>query len=302
MAEVGDRPTVALIAERRHLENAALTDARADLESRGCKVVTVVPGDQQLYPVPDRPQEWSIAVSRGRDLAGLGLLWAATAFDIPTMNHPQAIELVRNKVSMQAVLAGHDIPLPRTWFAHHPAAFAGLPQRLFPLVVKPFDGDGSSGLALLTGPEDIALLPPPPGRHGLYLAQELLDTDGYDLKLYGIGSQVWAVRKRSPVRFAGPGPAAPTQPEPAQLQEVDSTLRDIALTCGRACRLDLWGVDVALTPTGPVVIEVNDFPTYSAVPEAGAAIATQVLAKLRMHQVVARAGRSNLAAIIRESS
>ena len=302
MAEVGDAPVVALIAERRHLENTALTEARADLEAQGCKVVTVVPDDQQLYSVPDRSQEWSIAVSRGRDLAGLGLLSAAAAFDIPTINHPQAIELVRNKISMQAVLAEHDLPLPRTWFAHDPAAFAGLPRRQFPLVVKPFDGDGSSGLALLTGPKDVDLLPPPPSRYGLYLAQEMLETDGYDLKLYGIGSRVWAVRKRSPVRLDGPGPAGPTEPEPARLQEVDSTLRDIALTCGRACRLDLWGVDVAVTPTGPVVIEVNDFPTYSAVPGAGAAIATQVLATLRMHQVAAQAGRSNLAAVIREPS
>lgn len=53
---------------------------------------------------------------------------------------------------------------------------------------------------------DVDLLAPLESRRSLYLAQELLETDGWDLKLYGVGSQVWAVRKRSPVSFDGPGP------------------------------------------------------------------------------------------------
>lgn len=290
---------MALIAEQRHLDNAALAGAIAAWEAAGCRVELVVPGRDGLFAVPDRPPQWSIAVSRGRDLAGLGLLSAAAALGIPTVNRPQAIELVRNKIAMQSMLAGHDLPLPRTWFARDPHLFAGLPADRYPLVVKPFDGDGSAGLALLTGPRDIDLLPPPAGRHGLYLAQEYLETDGYDIKLYGIGSRVWAVRKGSPVRFDGPGPAAVADTVPAELVTVDPRLRDIALTCGRACRLDLWGVDVALTPAGPVVIEVNDFPTYSAVPEAGPAIAAQVLATLRMQEITTAMGRDNLAPIVR---
>ena len=39
-----------------------------------------------------------------------------------------------------------------------------------------------------------------------------------------------------------------------------------------------------MTPRGPYVIEVNDFPTYSAVPDAGAAIAQHVLALTDQHR------------------
>ena len=105
---------------------------------------------------------------------------------------------------MHAVLQEHEMPLPKTWFASDAAVFRSLPLDCFPLVIKPYDGDGSAGLALLRHPEDVELLPDLRGIKSLYLAQEYLETEGWDLKLYGIGSQVWAVRKA----FAGPLPGA----------------------------------------------------------------------------------------------
>jgi ribosomal protein S6--L-glutamate ligase len=139
------------------------------------------------------------------------------------------------------------------------------------------------------------------GRRALYLAQEFLETDGSELKLYGIGSHVWAVRKPSPVVFRGAGPAEVVRSGEAELVTLDATLRDIALTCGRACGLELWGVDVAMTPHGPRVIEVNDFPTYSAVPEAGVAIARYVQTLIHMDRVTRLAGRDRLHSFVRAS-
>lgn len=291
--------TVALVAEQRHLGNRALTEARAAWTAAGCAVEVVVPDTVALHDVPAQRPPWSVVVSRGRNLAGLGLLAAASALGVPAVNDPKAIELVRNKVAMQAVLAHHGMPLPRTWFAGDPEVFAELPPERFLLVVKPFDGDGAAGLALLTAPGDVALLPPPAARQTLYLAQEYPETDGYDVKLYGIGPRVWAVRKPSPVTFPGPGPAVIGPGGAAELVELDAQLTDIALTCGRACGLELWGVDVAMTPSGPAVIEVNDFPTYSAVPGAGAAIAAHVLTLVELHRVASRTGRDRYRSLVR---
>ncbi|MFN8526315.1 MAG: ATP-grasp domain-containing protein [Chloroflexota bacterium] len=296
-----DQPRIAIVVEARHAQNRALVQCRRALESAGCNVPLVIPGRDALFDVPVEAPPWDAVLSRGRDLAGLGVLAAASALGVLTVNEPRAIELVRNKVAMQAVLLNHGLPLPRTWFATDPAVFRQVDPAQFPLVVKPFDGDGSRGLALLERPADVDLLAPLESRRSLYLAQELLETDGWDLKLYGVGSQVWAVRKRSPVSFDGPGPATVSTVEAAELVPINSELRDIALTCGRACGLELWGVDVAMTPRGPFVIEVNDFPTYSAVPEAGEAIAKHVLALTRIHAVARSAGRSRMLAIVRES-
>jgi glutathione synthase/RimK-type ligase-like ATP-grasp enzyme len=296
---VGSPITVALVAEERHIGNQALLDAQAAWLAHGCQVEVVIPDAARLYDVPVETPPWSVVVSRGRHLAGLGLLAAAAALGVPAVNDPRAIELVRNKIGMQAVLAHHDIPMPRTWFAGDPAAFGQLPLHRFPLVVKPYDGDGARGLALLTQPADVKLLEPITGRRSLYLAQEYLPTDGFDLKLYGIGSQVWAVRKPSPVSFSEPGPAQVSPAGESELVETDRQLADIALTCGRACQLELWGVDVAMTPDGPYVIEVNDFPTYSAVPGAGAVIAEHVLTLVEMDAVARGAGREHYRSIVR---
>jgi ribosomal protein S6--L-glutamate ligase len=208
---------------------------------------------------------------------------------------------VRNKIAMQAVLLEHGLPMPRTWFASDPTAFQDLPREMFPVVVKPYDGDGSSGLFLLTQPSDVELVATSPGKRSVYLAQEYLETDGWDLKLYGIGAQVWAVRKRSPISLRRPGPAEWVQQgDGAELVELNSGLRDIAFTSGRACGLELWGVDVAMTAEGPYVIEVNDFPTYSAVPGAGQAIADHALRAVQMASMVREAGRGSLQSVVRD--
>jgi ribosomal protein S6--L-glutamate ligase len=295
---MSDGPTIAIIVERRHLQNRALREARAALDAAGCTVPLLVPDAGQLYEIPTEAPPWDAVVSRGRDLVGLGILAAAAALGVPAINTPRSIELVRNKIAMQAVLLNHGLPLPRTWFAADAAFFRRVPPDWFPLVAKPFDGDGAAGLALLTRPEDVELLPPLEGRRSVYLAQEFLSTDGWDLKLYGVGTRVWAVRKPAPISFHGSGPAARNPTGAAEPVELTAELRDIALTCGRACGLELWGVDVAMTPKGPCVIEVNDFPTYSAVPEAGEAIAQHVLTLVRMHGVARKAGRERVRALI----
>jgi ribosomal protein S6--L-glutamate ligase len=301
---VHDGPTVAIIVEQRHLEKRVLAAARSTLTKSGCNVPLIVPDADRVFDIPSEIPPWDAVLSRGRNLAGLGLLAAASALGVVAINTPESIELVRNKIAMHGVLQEHDLPLPKTWFASDAQAFRSLPLDCFPLVVKPYDGDGSAGLALLTRPEDVGLLPRQEGKRELYLAQEFLETDGWDLKLYGIGSQVWAVRKPSPVSFPAPGPALVgigTNVK-AERIEVDARLRDIALTCGRACRLELWGVDVAMTPRGPYVIEVNDFPTYSAVPEAGTLIAQHVLALIRINAVAREAGRERMLSLVRSPS
>jgi ribosomal protein S6--L-glutamate ligase len=295
-------PTVAIIAERRHLENRVLRGVRSALEAAGCTVPFVVPDSHRLFDIPDHAPPWDAVLSRGRDLSGLGLLAATSALGVVAINAPRSIELVRNKIAMHAVLQEHEMPLPKTWFASDAAVFRSLPLDCFPLVVKPYDGDGSAGLALLRRPEDVELLPDLQGNKSLYLAQEYLEARGWDLKLYGIGSQVWAVRKPSPVRFLEPGPAALMPSEGAEIVEVDAELRDIALTCGRACGLELWGVDVAMTEDGPYVIEVNDFPTYSGIPEAGSLIAQHTLIRIQSDVAVRQAGRGRMMSVVRIAS
>lgn len=295
--ERGETLTIAIIADDRHAGDAALRGAVKALERDGCTVQLVVPDPAALFDMPSEAPLWDAVVSRGRSPAVLTLLAAAASLGVLAINTPRAIDLVRNKVAMQSLLARHGMPVPMAWYAADPAAFRRVPAEHFPLVVKPFDGDGSAGLSLMVNPED-RHLEGAAGQPALFIAQEYLEAGGDDLKLYVIGSDVWAVRKPSPVRFDGSGPASARSAGGAERVEVDATLRDIALTCGRACGLELWGVDVAVTANGPVVIEVNDFPTYSAVPEAGALMARHILALTRIDALRRQSGQERMRSLV----
>ena len=53
-------------------------------------------------------------------------------------------------------------------------------------------------------------------------------------------------------------------------------VRDIALRCGAAFGLGLYGLDLIETPRGPFVVDVNYFPGYKGLPDAAEAVADHV--------------------------
>jgi ribosomal protein S6--L-glutamate ligase len=129
----------------------------------------------------------------------------------------------------------------------------------YPLILKPIFGDNARGLRTVKSRADIASLEWP---EPMVLAQRYVAGAGRDLKLYGIGRQVWAVRKPSPLngRVGTSDKVEPVETTPA--------LQDLGRRCADLFGLELYGVDCIETEDGPVVIEVNDFPNFTGVPDA----------------------------------
>jgi ribosomal protein S6--L-glutamate ligase len=142
----------------------------------------------------------------------------------------------------------------------------------YPLILKPVFGDNCKGLQIVYSREELlALTWPEP----FALAQAFIPGSEYDLKLYCIGGDVWAVHKPSLLYATNA-----EQHQPVLLPATPA-LRALALRCGEVFGLELFGVDCINTPSGPVVIEVNEFPNYSAVPEAGDRLAEYVMSRAR---------------------
>ena len=106
------------------------------------------------------------------------------------------------------------------------------------------------------------------------LAQRYFKTDGYDLKLYGIGDQIWAVRKVSPFNAT-----AEMDKSKEGLALATPELEDLGRRCGQLFGLDLFGVDCIETDTGVLIIEINDYPNYTNVPAANERLAEYVVAQ-----------------------
>ena len=207
-------------------------------------------------------------VSRNRNALGLAMLAYADAAGIPAINTHAATQRVKNKAKMAIALGRAGVPCAPTVLADTLAALATLPRAWFPLILKATYGDNSQGLRLIRRPEDLDDV-----RWGenVVLARHYLANDGFDLQLYACGRPVFAVRKPSPLNGDPTATPQPVRP--------DVRLMDIALCCGAIFGLDIYGVDTVETAHGPAVIEVNEFPNFTGVPDATTQIAEYILAQ-----------------------
>jgi glutathione synthase/RimK-type ligase-like ATP-grasp enzyme len=213
---------------------------------------------------------YDVILSRNRNALGLAMLAYADAAGILAINTHTATRQLRNKAKMGVALSQAGVPCAPTILADDIAALSRLHGDWFPLILKATYGDNSQGLRLVRRPNDLGDIY---WRDGLVLAQRYLPNDGFDLKLYVCGEVVFAVRKPSP--FNGDPRAAP------QHVPVDTTMTNLALRCGHIFGLEIYGVDAIETEHGLAVIEVNEFPNFTGVPDAGELIADYVLARTR---------------------
>jgi ribosomal protein S6--L-glutamate ligase len=211
-------------------------------------------------------------IVRGRSDAVLGLLAVADTDGLATVNSRSAIAAVRDKVVMTAVLRGAGVPMPRTYIGHPLSLAAELPTGAYPVIVKPRFGDNGRGLRIVADAEALAGLTWP---EPTALVQQYLPGHRRDLKLYGIRSLVAGVRKASPLQVELTG-----SEETPEAVALDADLIALGRRCGRLFGLALWGVDCLMTPAGPHVVDVNDFPNYTGVPGADEEMAKFVVRRL----------------------
>jgi ribosomal protein S6--L-glutamate ligase len=249
------------------------------LEARGHQVRLIDP-EAGSFELGD--ERWltglDLIAARGRSWGLLCLLSWAEALAFPTVNRRGAIARVHNKAEMAVTLASARVPMPATLLgpAERVARRAATGQ--YPLVLKPLFGDNGQGLKLVRSPEEMTGLR---WAEPFGLAQQFVPGSGADLKLYAIGDEVWAVRKRSPFGQNGADSSErPIDRDPsAELVAVSPVWQDLARRCGKLFGLELFGLDCIETPDGPVVIEVNEFPNYTGVPQADEKLADYVISR-----------------------
>jgi MFS family permease len=179
------------------------------------------------------------------------------------LNPYRSCTSTQDKVVASRYLRAAGVPMPRSWVTGDPSLLRELAEET-PLIVKPHRGHRGAGIHVIRSADDLAAVP----RTGEpLLVQEHLPGTGEDLKVYVVNDQVFAVRKPfSETSFATPG----------RPSSVNAEVRDIALRCGRALGLGLYGLDVIESPRGPVVVDVNYFPGYKGVPDVAPLIADYI--------------------------
>jgi ribosomal protein S6--L-glutamate ligase len=132
------------------------------------------------------------------------------------------------------------------------------------LVVKPNRGSQGRGVRVVRRATDLE----ESRSESLVFAQRYHRPRGRDRKIYRIGNEVFGVKRVWPVRTYEDKRGEPF--------EVSPELQDVALRCGRAFGIDLYGLDVVMSDDGPVVVDMSSFPGFKGVPHAARRIADYV--------------------------
>jgi glutathione synthase/RimK-type ligase-like ATP-grasp enzyme len=185
----------------------------------------------------------------------------------PLVNPYPACRLTRDKFAVTRQLGAAGVPVPPTWLTGDLDLLREIVAEC-PLIIKPNSGRPVAPIVVARSAADLSRLHP---LTELMLAQEYVEGSGADLKVYVIGGQVFAVRRA--YRRGGPK-------ELGELTPVSEGVRDIALRCGAACGLSLYGLDVIEGRAGPVVVDVNYFPSFLGVPDAASLVADHIAACL----------------------
>jgi ribosomal protein S6--L-glutamate ligase len=209
-------------------------------------------------------QAGDLVVTRSRDPFALALLEEAEARNARTLDAAHAVERVRNKATCALGLARRGLPIPPTLLARGPDDLRDLPRTAFPLVVKPVLGDNAKGVRIVAERGELDGVE---WDGQLVIAQAYVEAGGFDTKLYVAGERLWATRR--------PGPLSDLE-DPVMRVDVTPALQAIAEGCRREFGLTLFGVDVLESEDRLAIVDVNEFPNYTGVDDAPAAIGALV--------------------------
>lgn len=166
------------------------------------------------------------------------------------------------------------LPWPRTWH------FATLEQLLadreflatqgYPVIIKSYFSHRGDLVDFVRNPEQLEALAVNWSKEPIVL-QEYAESDGWDIKLWVIDQQLFAARRRTPLEANAPKEDYPIAPE-----ELPGDWAFITLEIGRVFNMRLYGVDLLVTPKGPMIVDVNGFPGFRGVPGADGALVALV--------------------------
>ncbi|MFD3546948.1 RimK family alpha-L-glutamate ligase [Streptomyces sp. NPDC058655] len=263
------------LVEEHYRHDGMPNEVIRQLASWGHRIDVVRPGGSLLRMTEavhgGQHDAWVLKTVSGGP--GLTLLEAAAAAGVTTVNDARSIRGVRDKALAAAIGRARGLPLPPTYAAATPELLREIPAAEYPLVVKPADGSSGRAVHLLSSPGRLEALLPVLAGEGMLIAQPYVPNPGTDIKVYAVGGELFATERCSPLH---PDPAVRERRVP-----LSAEVAVIAAQVGSVYGLDLYGVDVLLGPDGPVVVDVNDFPSFRQVPDAAARVARAVLGLAR---------------------
>ncbi len=229
----------------------------------GAKVDLIHPEEQVLDLTRVKP-EHDLYVLRSPSEMAMGLAGVLHAAGAAILNPYPIAALLQDRIATTGILAGAGIPVPQTFVTARPEVLA---DRLKegPLVVKPHRGSAGRGIHVVWDGEELDDVP---AYHGLLYAQRFIGIQGRVRRLYVISGQVFGVEHHWPARNH--------TEKMGTAFTVNDYLRQLALRCGEAFGLEVYGLHIVGEEEHTYVVDMHSFPSFRGVPDASLRLADYV--------------------------
>jgi ribosomal protein S6--L-glutamate ligase len=233
------------------------------LRERGATVDVIYP-DEQARELGALILDHDLYVLKAGTETALSLAGALHALGAAILNPYPVSEMCRDKIVASRVLQEAGVPTPASYVASHPDELLPLLEE-GALVVKPYRGSQGRGVQIVRDRSDLDRIA---DSGGPLFAQRYLPPDGLDRKIYCIGDDIFGVERVWPARTYEEKLGRPFP--------VDKEIREIALRCGAAFGLSLFGFDIVLSEGRPYVVDLSSFPGFKGVPDAAVRLTNHV--------------------------
>lgn len=190
------------------------------------------------------------------------------------INTASATAAGQNRIWMARRLQHGGIPSPATRVAH----LSDLRRLDGPVVVKSQLSRRDDLVACVRTPQALARLredwPDEP-----VVVQSWIPNNGWDLKLWVVGTKVYAARRPTPLELPVPTAAPEAATILLSTDQISARVLDMVLAVGVSFGLEIYGVDVISAERGPLVVDVNPFPGARGIPGVAEAIVELAVAR-----------------------
>ena len=191
----------------------------------------------------------------------------AAGLGIPVIDDPQSIMKCSNKVYLHELFQRERIPTPKTMTVSRRTPLEEIAELGFPLIIKLPDGSFSVAVKKADNVQELKSLMEELFKDSpLLIVQEFIPT-AYDWRVailegrllfvckYYQAKNHWQIARRFPSGFTRYGKV-----EAVGARTAPTAVRKLALNGASLIGDGLYGIDIKETPSGPVMIEINDNP------------------------------------------
>lgn len=219
---------------------------------------------------------------------------------IPVINNYLAVMRAKNKLKSIQVLSQKKIPLPKTYIVSHSKYIDDVISDMgsFPVILKTVSGSHGQGVSIVEskrGLKSIIEMLTKENDHEPIIIQEYVkESRGKDVRVFVVGKKIVGAMERIATR-RGEFRSNFHLGGRVKIASLSEEEKLIARNAIKACGLDVAGVDIIRTNSGPKILEVNANPGLEGITLAtGRDIAGEIIKYTVKKYKIFKNGKSKL--------